>query len=82
MTKRQIRLILTYFILFVICGFISMVLIVNAFQNQGHRLYYSILIFGLLAFITSIYYGFLGVDTLKVSLLGKKNKSKKPYPNN
>ncbi|MCY3998943.1 MAG: DUF6095 family protein [Flavobacteriaceae bacterium] len=82
MTKRQIRLTLTYFILFVICGLISMVLIVNAFQNQGHRLYYPILIFGLLVFVTSIYYGFMGVDTLKVSLLGKKNKSKKPFVNN
>ena len=59
-----------------------MVLIVNAFQNQGHRLYYPILIFGLLVFVTSIYYGFMGVDTLKVSLLGKKNKSKKPFVNN
>lgn len=60
-----------------------MVLIVNAFQNQGHQLYYPILIFGILVFITSIYYGYLGVDTLKVSLLGKKSKSKKNrYSNN
>ena len=53
-----------------------MVLIVNAFQNKDHRLYLPVLIFGILVFITSIYYGYMGVDTLKVSLLGKKSKPK------
>gem|GEM_PF-754760 len=77
MTNSQILLTLIYVALFTICGFVSMVLIVNAFQNQGHRLYYPILIFGICVFIVSIFYGYMGLNTLKTSLLGKKPKRRK-----
>jgi hypothetical protein len=46
----------------------------QAFKNEGHPLYWPVLILGVLLAITAIGMGFKGIATIMESLFGKKNK--------
>jgi hypothetical protein len=54
--------------------FIAPVIIMQAFKNEGHPMYWPVLIFGIILFVLAIGYGFLGISTLVSGLLGKKKK--------
>lgn len=58
----------------ILSAFIGPVVIMQAFQNEGHPLYWPVLIVGLLFFCTAIGMGFWGIRTLVAALLGKKTK--------
>ena len=54
--------------------FISPVIVMQAFKNEGHPFYWPVLIIGLLFFIAAIGLGFWGIGRLVTALLGKKRK--------
>jgi uncharacterized membrane protein len=54
--------------------FLAPIVIWQAFKNEGHPLYWPVLILGVLLAITAIGMGFKGIATIMESLFGKKNK--------
>ena len=58
----------------ILAAFIGPVVIMQAFQNEGHPWYWPVLIVGLLFFCIAIGFGFWGILTLVNALLGKKRK--------
>ncbi|MGB1020433.1 MAG: DUF6095 family protein [Flavobacteriaceae bacterium] len=60
----------------VLCCFIAPVIVMQAFKNQGHPFFLPVLIVGLLGMIAAFFYGFKGIRTLVVALLGKAKKTK------
>ena len=48
--------------------------IVQAFQNEGHPWYWPVLLIGLVLFCCAIGFGFWGILTLVNALLGKKGR--------
>jgi hypothetical protein len=47
--------------------------IYQAFKNEGHPLYFPVLILGLLLAVAAIGMGFYGIKTLVDALFGKRN---------
>jgi hypothetical protein len=47
--------------------------IYQAFKNEGHPLYFPVLILGLLLALAAIGMGFYGIKTLVDALFGKRN---------
>lgn len=62
---------------FMILAFTGPVIIHQAFQNEGHPLYYPVLIVGLIVTAISIIMGFWGIRTITNGLLGPRNAKKK-----
>lgn len=58
----------------ILAAFTGPVVIMQAFQNEGHPWYWPVLIIGLLFFCGAIGFGFWGILTLVNALLGKKRK--------
>lgn len=58
----------------ILCAFTGPVVIMQAFQNEGHPWYWPVLLIGLLFFCGAIGFGFWGILTLVNALLGKKRK--------
>ena len=58
----------------ILAAFIGPVVIMQAFQNEGHPWYWPVLSIGLLFFCGAIGFGFWGIITLVNALLGKKRK--------
>ena len=58
----------------ILAAFIGPVVIMQAFQNEGHPWYWPVLLIGLLFFCGAIGFGFWGILTLVNALLGKKRK--------
>ncbi|MEK9957719.1 MAG: DUF6095 family protein [Flavobacteriaceae bacterium] len=58
----------------ILCAFIGPVVLMEAFKNEGHPFYWPVLVLGLLFFGGALGYGFWGIRTLVVALLGKKRK--------
>ena len=58
----------------ILAAFIGPVVIMQAFQNEGHPWYWPVLLIGLLFFFGAIGFGFWGILTLVNALLGKKRK--------
>lgn len=56
--------------------FLAPVVIWQAFKNEGHPLYWPVLILGLLLAFYAIYSGFKGIQTVVDSLFGGKSKPK------
>jgi MFS-type transporter involved in bile tolerance (Atg22 family) len=59
---------------FILCCFIGPFVVHQAFQNEGHPLYYPVLILGLILLALAFFYGFLGIKTLVAALLGERKK--------
>ena len=59
---------------FILCCFIGPFVVHQAFQNEGHPLYYPVLILGLILLALAFFYGFLGIKTLVAGLLGERKK--------
>lgn len=62
---------------FMILAFTGPVIIHQAFQNEGHPLYYPVLVVGLILTAISIIMGFWGIRTLTNGLLGPRSSKKK-----
>lgn len=60
----------------ILCCFIAPVIIMQAFKNQQHPFFIPVLIVGLVGMITAFIFGFRGIRTLVVALLGKAKKTK------
>ncbi|MFX0556795.1 DUF6095 family protein [Maribacter sp. CXY002] len=58
----------------VVLMFTAPVVIWQAFKNEGHVLYWPVLIIGIILGITAIFMGFKGISTIVDSLFGKRNK--------
>lgn len=56
----------------ILCAFIGPVIVMQAFQNEGHPFYYPVLIVGLVFLFGAIFLGFQGIKQLVDGLLGKK----------
>ncbi len=56
----------------VVLMFTAPVVIWQAFKNQGHPLYWPVLIIGIIMAIAAIFMGFKGIATIVDSLFGKK----------
>lgn len=54
--------------------FLAPIVIWQAFKNDGHPLYWPVLIIGLLLAIYAIYSGFKGIQTVVDALFGGKGK--------
>lgn len=57
-----------------LAAFIGPVSIMQAFKNEGHPLYWPVLIVGIILCGITIGYGFWGIRTLASAFLGKKRK--------
>lgn len=57
---------------FIFCSFSGPILFFQALKNKEHLFYYPVLSFGLIIMIIAIYYGFSGIKTILLALLGKK----------
>lgn len=55
--------------------FLAPIIIWQAFKNEGHPLYWPVLILGIILAIAAVGMGFKGIATIMDSLFGKKNKS-------
>ena len=58
----------------ILCAFTGPVVIMQAFQNEGHPLYWPVLLVGLLLSGGAIAWGFTGIRNLVDALLGKKRR--------
>lgn len=58
----------------ILAAFIGPVVIMQAFQNEGHPLYWPVLLVGLLLSGGAIAWGFMGIRNLVDALLGKKRR--------
>ena len=54
--------------------FIAPVVIMQAFKNEGHPMYWPVLAVGIVLLLLAIGLGFLGISTLVSGLLGNKKK--------
>lgn len=54
--------------------FVAPVIIMQAFKNQGHPMYWPVLIIGLILLFLAIGSGFIGVSTLVGGLFDEKKK--------
>ena len=54
--------------------FVAPVIIMQAFKNEGHTMYWPVLTVGLILLFLAIAFGFIGISTLVRGLLGKKKK--------
>ena len=54
--------------------FIAPVVIMQAFKNEGHPMYWPVLVVGIVLLLLAIGLGFLGISTLVSGLLGNKKK--------
>ena len=57
---------------FLFCSFLGPILLYQAFKNKEHLFYYPVVSFGLIIMIIAIYYGFSGIKTILLALLGKR----------
>ncbi len=57
----------------IILMFLAPVIIWQAFKNEGHPLYWPVLIVGLILAIAAVGMGFKGIQTIIHSMFGKKN---------
>lgn len=60
----------------VLLMFTAPVIIYEAFKNQGHPLYYPVLIFGIVLALGAIVSGFTGIKLLVDAIFNKKSSSK------
>jgi len=58
----------------IILCFISPVIVSQAFKNEGHPLYWPVLIIGVVLLLLTIWLGYKGVSTLVDGLLDNKKK--------
>ena len=58
----------------IILCFISPVIVSQAFKNEGHPLYWPVLIIGVVLLLLTIWLGYKGVSTLVDGLLDDKKK--------
>ncbi len=54
--------------------FTAPLIIWQAFKNEGHPLYWPVLIVGIITAIAAVLMGFKGISTIMDSLFGKKKK--------
>lgn len=54
--------------------FIAPVVIMQAFKNEGHPMYWPVLIVGIILLLLAIGFGFSGISILVSGLLGNKKK--------
>lgn len=54
--------------------FLAPIVIWQAFKNEGHPLYWPVLIVGIIIAMAAIGMGFKGIATIMESLFGKKKK--------
>ncbi len=54
--------------------FVAPVIIMQAFKNSGHPMYWPVLMVGLILFFLAIAFGFIGISTLVGGLLDEKKK--------
>ncbi|MDG1263674.1 MAG: DUF6095 family protein [Flavobacteriaceae bacterium] len=54
--------------------FVAPVIIMQAFKNEGHTMYWPVLTVGLILLFLAITFGFIGISTLVGGLLGEKKK--------
>ena len=57
-----------------LAAFIGPVIIMQAFKNEGHPLFWPVLAIGIVLCGVTIGYGFWGIRTLAAAFLGKKRK--------
>jgi len=55
--------------------FLAPIIIWQAFKNEGHPMYWPVLILGIILAIAAVGMGFKGIATIMDSLFGKKKKS-------
>lgn len=72
MDKRLLQKGLKRIALGILSAFTGPVIIMQAFQNEGHPFYWPVLIIGLIISGTAIGLGFTGIMNLVNALLGKK----------
>jgi|TARA_B110000967_G_scaffold142966_1_gene146238 hypothetical protein len=58
----------------IILCFIAPVIVSQAFKNEGHSLYWPVLIIGVVLLLLTIWLGYKGVSTLVDGLLDDKKK--------
>ncbi|KAA2216858.1 MULTISPECIES: DUF6095 family protein [Maribacter] len=60
----------------VLLMFLAPIVIWQAFKNEGHPLYWPVLVIGLILAMYAIYSGFKGIQTIVDALFGGKGRSK------
>ena len=58
----------------IVLAFSGPIIVMQAFQNQGHPWYWPVLGLGLLLIVLALINGFRGISSLVEGLLGKKKK--------
>ena len=72
MNKELLKKGIKKMIFFVFCSFLGPILLYQALKNKEHLFYYAVLSFGLIIMVIAIYYGFSGIKTILLALLGKR----------
>ena len=72
MNKELLQKGMKKIIVFIFCSFLGPVFFYQALKNKEHFLYYPVLSFGLIIMILAVFFGFLGIKLIIISLLGKK----------
>lgn len=55
--------------------FLAPVVIWQAFKNEGHPLYWPVLVVGIILAVAAITMGFKGITTIMESMFGKRKKN-------
>lgn len=55
--------------------FLAPVVIWQAFKNEGHPLYWPVLVVGIILAVAGITMGFKGITTIMESMFGKRKKN-------
>ena len=58
----------------IVCSFIGPVIVMQAFKNEGHPMYWPVLIVGLILLTLAIVFGFKGLASLVDGLLDDNKK--------
>ena len=72
MNKELLQKGMKKMIVFIFCSFLGPIIFYQALKNKDHFFYYPVLAFGIIIMILTVFFGFLGIKLIIISLLGKK----------
>ena len=72
MNKELLKKGVKKIISFIFCSFLGPIFFYQALKNREHFFYYPVLSFGLIIMVLAIFFGFIGIKLIIISLLGKK----------
>ena len=72
MNKELLQKGMKKIIVFIFCSFLGPIIFYQALKNKDHFFYYPVLAFGIIIMILTVFFGFLGIKLIIISLLGKK----------